>query len=150
MKALATDLCNNVLQRAKAENIGITPMKLQKLMYYICRDYVLETGQLPISEQFEVWKYGPVLPSVYGEFRHFGANPITEYAKDARGHSYKVSEDENPIISKVIDIVWAKYKRKTGVELSQMTHLPGSGWYSAFMSRREKITLEDMKNDTTG
>ena len=85
MKALATNLCNNILVRGKEENISITPMKLQKLMYFVCRDYVQATGESPIAEPFEVWKYGPVLPSVYGEFRTFGSKPITEFAKDAMG-----------------------------------------------------------------
>lgn len=150
MKAIATNLCNNILWRGNEENIAITPMKLQKLMYFVCRDYVHTTGQSPISEQFEVWKYGPVLPSVYGEFKSFGARPITEFAKDAMGCARKVSESKNPILSEVIDIVWAKYKRYTGAELSALTHEKGSGWYTAYMDDREKISLEDMENDRTG
>ena len=150
MKALATNLCNNILVTGKEENISITPMKLQKLMYFVCRDYVQATGESPIAEPFEVWKYGPVLPSVLGEFRTFGSKQITEFAKDAMGCARKVSESKNPILSQVIDIVWAKYKRYTGSALSAMTHERGSGWYSAYMSGREKITLEDMENDKTG
>lgn len=150
MKALATDLCNNILLRGRDDKIAITPMKLQKLMYYTCRDYVVSTGQMPISEQFEVWQYGPVLPSVYGEFKPFGSKQITAFAKKADGKSYRVRESENPILARVLDIVWAKYKNFTGVELSAMTHEASSGWYKAYMDGRDKITLEDMKNDTSG
>lgn len=150
MKAMATDLCNNILFRGKQDGIQVTPMKLQKLMYYVCRDYVKVTGQMPISEEFEVWQYGPVLPSVYAEFKTFGSKPITAYAKDASGRSYKVSEGENPILAEVLDVVWAKHKRKSGVQLSEMTHGSGSGWVTAFLEGREKITVEDMMNDTSG
>ena len=149
MKAVATNLCNNILVRGQEENIEITPMKLQKLMYYVCRDYVRKTGESPINEQFEVWKYGPVLSSVYGEFKAFGAKPITEYAKDAAGESRKVSESKNPILAGVLDVVWAKFKRLTGPELSVMTHQEGSGWYRAYMDNRDLITVEDMANDRT-
>lgn len=149
MKAMSTDLCNNILLRGKKENIGISPMKLQKLMYYVCRDYVKQTNHLPISEYFEVWQYGPVLPSVYAEFKSFGSNPITSYAKDATGRSYKVNEDENPILARTLDVVWAKYKRLTGVELSTKTHKPDSGWYRAYMNHRSQITEEDMRNDNS-
>lgn len=149
MKALATNLCNNVLVRGNREDISITPMKLQKLMYYICRDYVKRMGESPISEDFEVWQYGPVLPSVYGEFKAFGSKPITGYAKDAEGQSYQVDEKSNPTLSNVIDIVWAKYKRLSGIDLSKKTHQENSGWYRAYMEDRTKISLEDMKNDTT-
>ena len=56
--------------------VEITPMKLQKILYYVCVKYVKETGIFPIYERFEVWKYGPVIPSVYSEFKTFGASPI--------------------------------------------------------------------------
>lgn len=150
MKALATDLCNNILYRGNIENIPISPMKLQKLLYFVCRDYLAETGQMPISEDFEVWQYGPVLQSVYGEFKSFGSNPIKEYAKDASGKSYKVNEEDNPILERVINVVWAKYKKMTGIQLSELTHTQGSGWYRAFMDGRDKISREDMVNDRTG
>jgi len=150
VKAIATHLSNNILKRGFDERIAITPMKLQKLLYYVCRDYVQETGESPVFEQFEVWQYGPVLVSVYGEFKSFGSKPIKEYAKDAHGKSYMVSEGKNPNLSRVIDIVWAKHKRRTAIELSKMTHEPGSGWYKAYMEGRAHITLEDMKSDQSG
>lgn len=150
MKAIATNLCNNILERGKQDNIRIIPMKLQKLLYYVCRDYVIETGQMPIAEQFQVWQYGPVLESVYGEFKDFGARPITSFAKNASGRSYMVSEDKNPILARIIDIVWARHKGKSGITLSRMTHQTGSGWMTAFLDGRDTITEEDMKNDTTG
>ena len=148
MKALVTNLCNNILERGEKEKIGISPMKLQKLLYFVCRDYVRQTGQMPISEDFEVWQYGPVISSVYGEFRSFGASPIRGYAQDACGNSYKVSERDNPILANALNNVWAKYKRLSGIELSQKTHQKGSGWYRAYMDGREKISLEDIQNDT--
>lgn len=150
MKALASALSNNILVRGERDNIPISPMKLQKLLYYVCRDYVQETGQSPIEEQFEVWQYGPVIPSVYGEFKQFGSRPITSYAKDAMGHSFIVRERSNPILSRVLDVAWAKYKNMSGVELSELTHKGTSGWYTAYVAGRDKITLEDMKNDRSG
>lgn len=150
MKAAATVLCNNILARGRKEKIKISPMKLQKLMYYVCCGYVQQTGELPISELFEVWQYGPVLPSVYEEFKAFHANPIKCYATDAQGTAHIVSERDNPILHSVLCSVWEKHKMKSGIELSKMTHQPNSGWYIAYQEGRENISLEDMKNDKTG
>lgn len=147
MKASSTVLCNNILYRGNRDNVKITPMKLQKLMYFVCRDYTKLYGTSPISEQFEVWQYGPVLPSVYSEFKAFGSNPITAYAKDANGNAFMVSESENPSLAGVIDAVWRKHQSKTGIELSRITHKPESGWYQAFTERRTWITEGDMMND---
>ena len=147
MKASSTVLCNNILFRGNRDSVKITPMKLQKLMYFVCRDYVKLYGSSPISEQFEVWQYGPVLPSVYSEFKAFRSNPITKYATDANGNAFMVSENDNPALAGVIDTIWRKYQSKTGIELSQITHQPESGWYRAFSERRSWITEGDMKND---
>ena len=149
MRASATVLCNNILFRAKKEKISVTPMKLQKLLYYVCVKYVKETGHLPISEHFEVWKYGPVLATVYAEFKPFGSSPIKEYAVNAKGKSRMVDEDCNPLLSSCIDYVWRKLKSYSAVELSQRTHQKGSGWYAAFQRDQDAISTEDMKNDTT-
>ncbi len=68
MKASALVLSNNVLYRGRRDKVKISPMKLQKLLYYVCVMYAKRTGVLPISEHFEVWKSGPVLPSVHSEY----------------------------------------------------------------------------------
>lgn len=149
MSASATVLSNNILFRAKRDNIQVTPMKLQKLLYYVCVYYVKQTQKMPISENFEVWKYGPVAVSVYAEFKPFKASPITKYALNATGKAMMVDEAYNPTLKSCLDYVWEKLKTFTGVELSKRTHNEGSGWYRAFQDYRETISLEDMLNDST-
>lgn len=149
MRAAATVLCNNILLRAKRENIDVTPMKLQKILYYICVKYVKDTGGLPISEHFEVWKYGPVVVSVYDEFKSFGARPIKDFAKDARGKVQIIDETLSPNLSATIELIWNRLKHFTGIELSKRTHQKGSGWYSAYQNNRDAISTEEMKSDTT-
>ena len=149
MLAAATTLSNNILLRARREDIDVTPMKLQKLLYYVCVKYLQETGMSPISERFEVWKYGPVLPSVYAEFKPFGAKKINGFSLNAKGKAVVVGEDRAPILQKCIDYVWNKLKRYSAIELSERTHQRGSGCYSAFQEDRTTITEEDMKHDTT-
>jgi uncharacterized phage-associated protein len=149
MKAVATVLSNNLLIRARQENIKVTPMKLQKLLYYVCVKYVKETGEMPVSEPFEVWQYGPVIPSVYHEFKSFRAAGINKFARDAKGEASVVDEDSSPILTDCINFVWSRLKHFTGIELGQRTHQKGSGWYKAYQRDDEIITLEDMKGDTT-
>ena len=149
MKAVATVLSNNLLIRARQENIKVTPMKLQKLLYYVCVKYVKETGEMPVSEPFEVWQYGPVIPSVYHEFKSFRAAGINKFARDAKGEASVVDEDSSPILTDCINFVWSRLKHFTGIELGQRTHQKGSGWNKAYQRDDEIITLEDMKGDTT-
>ena len=98
MKTTAQNLSNNILFRAKREKIPVSPMKLQKRLYYVCVQYVKITGVYPIFERFEPWPYGPVIPSIYFEFKSYGSSPIKTYCKDAKGNSRMVDEDVNPTL----------------------------------------------------
>ena len=141
-------LCNNILQRGFKENIPVTPMKLQKLLYFICRDYLQATRDELISENFGVWQYGPVLMTVYDEFKSYKSKPIADYAKNADGRAYMIDEETNPVLAGIIDNVWQEYKSLSGMELSKITHLDNSGWSMAFGRGSPKISREDMLNDT--
>lgn len=147
MKALSTDLCNNILARGKKEKIPLTPMKLQKLMFYTCRDYARREGDLPINENFEVWQYGPVLPSVYKAFRNYQGDVITSYSKDARGKSYQVDESKYPSLKSSLDFIWTTMKGISGYDLSLKSHADNSAWSIANRQGRRIITLEDILND---
>lgn len=145
----ALSLCNNILERAHKEKIEVSPMKLQKLLYYICVKYVKEVGELPIMERFEVWKYGPVVSSVYYVFKPFGASPIKGYYRNVKGDIRIVDEENNSTIKYCIDFVWDKFKRTGAIDLAKRTHERGSGWYSAFQKKNDTISIEEMKNDDT-
>ncbi len=149
MSISAVVLCNNVLMRAFDANIPVSPMKLQKLLYFISCEYLKRTGEELLSEDFGVWQYGPVLPTVYNEFKSFGSFPISEYAKDAAGVSYAVDEDTAPNLKTAIDLIWQTFRSFTGIELSKITHLDGSGWSRAYQAGRKKISTNDMEEDHT-
>ncbi|MBR6647500.1 MAG: DUF4065 domain-containing protein, partial [Clostridia bacterium] len=65
-------VANNFIARALNENVPLTPMKLQKLIYFLYKEYLKTTGERLFTESFEVWQYGPVIASVYDEFKGFG------------------------------------------------------------------------------
>lgn len=145
----ATVVCNNILKRAFEEGIQVSPMKLQKILYFVGCEYVKSTGSDLFSEDFGVWQYGPVLPTVYDEFKSFRSSPITKYATDANGVAYAIDEDRAPNLKYAIDRIWNSFKCFDGIALSRITHKDGSGWSNAFSQHRPKITTEDMRSDQT-
>ncbi len=149
MPMAPTVVCNNVLCRAFEEKISVSPMKLQKLLYFIACEYQKRTDTPLFSESFEVWKYGPVLPSVYSEFKSFGKESISSYAKDAKGISYIIDENSSPALKLSIDFVWQGFKSWDAIALSQITHTEGSAWSKAFDAYRSTIDTNDMKEDCT-
>ena len=147
MVLVPTILSNNILRRTFKENVPVTPMKLQKLLYFVSCEYVKITDRELLSEDFCVWQYGPVLPSVYNEFKVFHGSRITKYAKDANGDSFAYNESTAPNLRTAIDCVWTFFKDRSGPELSLITHEDGSGWSCAFERHQQKITKEEMKAD---
>lgn len=145
----ATTVCNNILSRAINEKIDVSPMKLQKLLYFVACEYIKKTASPLFSEAFEVWKYGPVLPSVYNEFKSYGKEPILTYAKDAKGISYIVDEDAVPDLRLAIDRIWKSFKNWSGVALSQITHKEGSAWSYSYDRYKTIVESDRMKEDFT-
>ena len=149
MNVPATTVCNNILFRAISEKIDVSPMKLQKLLYFVACEYIKKTGTPLLNEAFEVWKYGPVLPSVYNEFKSYGKEPILTYAKDAKGISYIVDEDAVPDLKFAVDRIWKSFKNWSGVALSQITHKDGSAWSYSYDRYKPVVENDRMKEDFT-
>ena len=147
MFILITPVCvaNNFIRRGKAEDIEITPLKLQKLLYFLFKDYLKRTNSPLFTEQFETWTLGPVVPSVYAEFSSYGKNAIETYAKDSRGNSYIVTEEG--VFKECLDKVWRQCKNFRGEELSSITHQPGTAWTKAKDARKRYLNVEDIRNE---
>jgi uncharacterized phage-associated protein len=141
----ATILSNNILKRAFEQKVKVTPMKLQKLLFFVCKEYVYRTGNAPFSEQFEAWQYGPVLPSVYAEFQAYRKNPITKYCQDSIGDVYLANEKTNTILCECIDLVWRTYRNVDALSLSRLTHRANTAWSFAVNNDRNVITVQDIK-----
>lgn len=142
-------IANSILRRAFTEQIAVSPMKLQKLMFLITCLYQRNTGRRLLTESFQPWRYGPVCGAVYGEFTSFGGNPITEYAKDVMGDAYAADERSSPELKQAIDTVWSHLGCLPAVTLSRITVLPGSAWSKAVEDKSYFVSNADMAEDHT-
>ena len=99
---------------------------------YLAHGWNLENFGIddPLIEQtVEAWKYGPVVPKLYREFKEFGASPIT---RDTR------VPDKIKILNEtsrdLLQQAWRIYGPSTALELSMTTHEPGFAWDLAIKS----------------
>lgn len=117
----------------------IDPMKLQKLVY-ISHGWNLAILVDPlISQAVKAWKYGPVIPDLYHEFKEFGADPIARKARRVDPETGSLVDFPAEIASEtvqVVDRVWDSYKDYTGVQLSTLTHQPGTPWHQVMEFRK--------------
>lgn len=83
----AMQVANAFIQKAIDGKIpALTPMKLQKLMFFAQSWYIKNFKARLIDDNFMRWPYGPVIPSVYYEFQANGGNEITSLAKTHLAH----------------------------------------------------------------
>lgn len=76
------DLADHVIARAQGTGKGITNLQLQKVLYFtlinglknkkIDKNWV----ENQYDENFLVWRYGPVIKSIYEKYSNFGASKI--------------------------------------------------------------------------
>ena len=97
----------------------VTPLMLQKLLYFIQGIYSALYGRPIFEEDCRAWVHGPVYPEVYELFRDFKYNPID----DARfalfeGTADALTEEEK----NVIDLVVNTFGMYGGKVLERITH----------------------------
>lgn len=106
-------------------------MKLQKLLYFTNGWYLGLAGRPLLTENPQVWRYGPVFRLVYNWFSRFGRQAIRA---PIAGNPFSGGEPERldaaglEDIGRLIDWIWGEYGGKTGIQLSDETHAPGTPW----------------------
>jgi uncharacterized phage-associated protein len=129
----AFPVANHILWYANRERSDISPLKLQKLLYFLHGWYMAVTGHELIDEPFMRWQYGPVLPSVYSALRGYGSQPINDYIKEYDANSqtwipYFVNPAGVQQFEQVMDRVWREYGHYSAIQLSSMTHEEDTPW----------------------
>ncbi|XUU49186.1 Panacea domain-containing protein [Serratia nematodiphila] len=136
----AIAVANAFIEKAKKCGIkDLTPMKLQKLVFFAHAWSLAAYGEPLIRDKVLAWKYGPVIESVYHEFKAYGSNNITSV-----GTEFVWDDDPNSIVkakfvapeipasdtyaSAIIDIIFDVYGDKSAIYLSNLTHEAGSAW----------------------
>ena len=131
----ARAVANSILSLAEVMGIhDLTPMKLQKLIYYCHAWHLALKGEPLIKEAIEAWNYGPVISDIYQAFKRFGANPIPNsgFASDVERVDGRFQEIvpfvENPGTLAFISSVLSRYGQIKPFQLSNMTHRDGEPW----------------------
>ena len=130
-------VANFFLKEARVEDLKISPMKLIKLTYigYGWIKSILD--EKLFEEGIRAWKHGPVIPSLYHEFKIFRDKPINTFSmqlddqKFKEGTNPEIGGDKKDILF-VLKYVWDVYKGFTAWSLSEMTHSEGTPWHQTY------------------
>lgn len=147
----AKAVANYFLDLAGGTGHKLTPLKIQKLVYYAHGWHLALKKEPLLDERVEAWKFGPVIPSLYHEFKIYGSNPIEHKAVevslvdgDVYQHEHSINDscslEEVGFTEKLLKRIWEVYKNHSGLQLSELTHQPGTPW------DRARTAYGDVKN----
>lgn len=139
-------VANLFLDIAKENNVNdISPMKLQKLIYYAHAWHLAFLGKPLISEEVQAWKFGPVIADVYFEFKEFGNSSITSRATELIFEDKQLSletptvpaDDKNA--NELIAEVFRIYGKLSPIQLSNLTHAENEPWHVVFSQYQAEL-----------
>lgn len=118
----AMDLANYIVDKCIKDNVPITNLQLQRILYFIQKDF-LKRGSPAFSDYIEAWWFGPVVPNVYFCFCGFGAMPIFI----SRDTVPKLSTDKN-----IIDNIVENKRSLTPWEIAKETSKITGAWSKVY------------------
>lgn len=117
----------------------IDEMKLHKLMYFIQRESIIQTGAHLFDAEFRAWKYGPVLLEIRSAYKKLGVLPsLTDEMKEQ--------------FKDVLDKILTHYAPKKTMSLVCLSHAELS-WkrarkgYGKYESSNVPMLLSDIYED---
>ena len=127
-----SSVANEFIKLTQNTDYELTNMKLIKLMY-VSQGLSLSLLDRPLfnNDNIEAWKFGPVVPSVYHEFKHFKSGPITSNSVVLDDNDWKnLSEPilKNKEDKKIVLLAWQLYKDVAAEDLVNLTHMAGTPW----------------------
>ena len=108
-------------------------MKLHKIIYFAHGWHLAIRNNPLLDEMVEAWEYGPVIPTLYHEFKEYGSKEIPRTATDwnQATDDFDIIPEVDPedrfvlsLLNKIFDV----YGPMTALELAALTHEKGSPW----------------------
>lgn len=124
-------IANFVLDCADATNVAVTNMALNKIVYFVHCDYLIEKSEPLVSAKIEAWQHGPVFREVYHEFKRWNDQPIQSRATKVdpitgdvkiAGLTFGTQEKE------YLRLLVERYTQFTAAQLRAISHSEGGPW----------------------
>lgn len=118
----ARQIANEFIRRGLDEGRPLTPLHIQKLVYFAHARFLVFHKAPLISQDFRAWQYGPVVRDIYDALKPYRARVVTE----------PISLPEQGLDSVqdygAIDWCFRTYGHVDPFTLSALTHEPKGPW----------------------
>lgn len=138
-------IANALLDIAQEAGIELTNLTLNKIIYFVHTDCMLQKAERLSSLTFEAWQYGPVLPIIYHQFKEHNRRPITNRATKLDPESgqrlvveYHDLSDKLPFIKER----FFEYAKLSASALVELSHEPGGAWHKVWNGTVDSIGMK--------
>lgn len=97
----AIDIARYIILFCKENGYSISNLKLQKLLYFVQAQFLVNLGTAAFDEDIEAWDFGPVVPEVYQYFKIWGNSEIP--FNEAVGAREKILEAHQQEIDEILN-----------------------------------------------
>jgi uncharacterized phage-associated protein len=143
----AGHIANYMLDAAEREERPVSPMKLLKLVYLGYGWGLAILNRKFFDEAIYAWAHGPVIRSLYDEFKHFGKNAIdgrsVELDLEKMDFVEPRIDDADNDVNLVLGKVWGTYKKFSAWDLRNITHESDSPWSQVYRPDMRNIEIPD-------
>jgi uncharacterized phage-associated protein len=146
----APEVANYILRKFFEDNIEITPLKLQKIVYITYGWFLVIAKKRLFDEPILAWKLGPVIPSIYYFYKGKDRIKNKEYIFINEDYNQESTEINFPFpdfevfpdklyshFSATANMVYRSYKNKSATELVSILHKAGSPWDKVYNRNNE-------------
>lgn len=125
-------LALHIIALANKNNVSITNLQLQKVMYFsmqrAIRSNLLNNTTLSetYDEPFMVWRYGPVIKTIYEHFNIYGGGPIIDNGEESSMYAPLNSVISGLLRERPFDLVDRSHSERFWIEHSNQIN----GWRS--------------------
>jgi uncharacterized phage-associated protein len=125
------EVANAVLEIADREDIVVTNLSLNKLVFFAHAWFLALRDEPLVDSPFEAWQYGPVHPQIHRQLKKFKKQRVrirlTKIDLNT-GADLPVLSSLNSAQMEIVETVVKFYGKYTGAELIDISHEPGAPW----------------------
>lgn len=131
-------VANKFIELAENNGAALTNMQLQKLVF-LSQGFTLGLLGRPLYHQDTfAWQFGPVVKDLYKSLQKYGRNEVTELLPEAGPTDFGDDEIE------IMEAVWQTYGKLSGIELSEITHEPGTPWSQTWAEHQFSVIPQQL------
>lgn len=132
----ALEIAEYTIERCNQKHKSISNLKLQKILYFIQAQFIIDFGTPCFDNIMQAWNYGPVVSDVYLKYKGYGNTNIPSYGNKR----FNFEQDEQQILNTIID----RASEYTASQLVEIT-CNQRPWVNAYKKANKIITPKSIR-----